>query len=65
MGYNLLPTIREDAEAEAPVFWSSDVNSQLIGKVADDGKDWGQKEKGVSKDEIVGWHHRRNGHEFE
>ena len=64
MGYNLLPTIREDAEAEAPVFWSSDVNSQLIGKVADDGKDWGQKEKGVSKDEIVGWHHRRNGHEL-
>ena len=39
MGYNLLPTILEDAEAEAPVFWSSDVNSQLIEKVTDAGND--------------------------
>ena len=64
MGYNLLPTILEDAEAEAPVFWSSDVNSQLIGKVTDAGNDWGQKEKGVSKDEMAGWHHQCNGHEL-
>ena len=39
MCYNLLPTILEDVEAEAPVFWSSDVNSQLIGKVGDAGND--------------------------
>ena len=44
-------------EAEVPVFWSSDVNSQLIGKVPDAGKDWGQKEKRVSEDEMAGWHH--------
>ena len=41
---------RTDAKAEAPVFWSPDVNSQLIGKVPDTGKDWGQKEKRVSED---------------
>ena len=56
---------RTDAEAKAPVFWSSDVNSQLIGKVVPDaGKDWGQKEKKVSKDEMAGWHHRCNGLEL-
>ena len=43
-----------DAEAEAPVFWSSDVNSPLIGKVPDAGKDRGQEEKRVSKDEMAG-----------
>ena len=43
---------RTDAEAEAPVFWSSDVNSQLIGKVSDTGKDWGQKKK-ISEDEMA------------
>ena len=58
-------TGRTDAEAEAPVFWSSDVNIRLIGKVPDAGKDWGQKEKRASEDEMVGWHHRFNGHEFE
>ena len=46
-----------DAKAEAPVFWSSDVNRWLIGKVPDTGKDWGQKEKEASEDEIVGQHH--------
>ena len=45
-----------DAEAEAPVFWSSDVNSWLIEKVPDAGKDWGQKEKRESEDEVAGWH---------
>ena len=54
---------RTDVEAETPVFWSSDVNRWLIGKVPDAGKDWGQKEK-VSEDEMVGWHHRCNGHEL-
>ena len=48
---------RTDTEAEAPVFWSSDENSQLTEKVPDDGKDWGQKEKRVSEDKMAGWHH--------
>ena len=47
---------RTDAEAEAPVFWSPDMNSQLIGKVPNSGKDWGQKEKRASEDEMAGWH---------
>ena len=50
-------TGRIDAETEAPVFWSSDVNRWLTGKVHDAGKDWGQKEKRVSEDEMAGWHH--------
>jgi len=49
-------TGRTDAETEAPVFWSSDGNRQLIGKVPDTGKDWGQKEKRASEDEMGGWH---------
>ena len=47
-------TGRIDAAAEAPVFWPPDVNSQLIGKNSDAGKDWRQKKKGVEKDEMVG-----------
>ena len=54
-----------DAETEAPILWPSVVKSWLIGKDPDAGKDWGQKEKGVTEDEMVGWHHRLNGHEFE
>ena len=53
------------AEAETPVFWSSDANSWLIGKVPDAGKDWGQKEKRVSEEEMAGWHHWCNEHEHE
>ena len=53
---------RTDAEAEALVFWSSDANRWLIGKVPDAGKDWGQKEKKASEDEMSGWHHRWKGH---
>ena len=49
-------------DAEAPIVWSSDVNSQLIGKHPDSGKDWGQKKR-ASEDEMDGWHHRCNGHE--
>ena len=45
------------AEVEVPVFWSSDANRWLIGKVPDAGKDQGQKEKRVSEDEMAGWHH--------
>ena len=51
-------------EAEASVFWSSDTNSQLIGKVPDAGKDWGQKEKRVSEDKMTGLHYPCNGHEL-
>ena len=54
---------RTDAEAEAPVFWSSDVN-RLIGKVPSAGKYWGQKEKRASEDEMVGQHYWCNEHEF-
>ena len=46
-----------DTEAEAPILWPPDVKSQLIGKDSDAGKDGGQKEKGVTEDEMVGWHH--------
>ena len=48
-------TGRTDAEAETPVFWSSDVNKWLIRKVPDAGKDWGKKEKTASEDEMAGW----------
>ena len=47
-----------DAEAEAPIFWLLNAKSQLTGKDLDAGKDWGQGEKGVKKDEVVGWHHQ-------
>ena len=56
---------RTDAEAEAPILWPSDVNSQLTGKDPDIGKDWRQKKKGAAEDEMVGWYHWFNGHEFE
>ena len=56
---------RIDAAYEAPIFWSHDVKSQLIGKVPDARKDWRQEEKGTAEDEMVGWHHWLNGHEFE
>ena len=56
---------RTDAEAEAPILWLLDGKSQLIGKDLDAGKDIRQEEKGVTEDEMVGWHHRLNGHKFE
>ena len=46
-----------DTEAEAPILWPPDAKSQLIGKDADAGKDWGQEEKGSTKDKMVRWHH--------
>ena len=52
-------------EAEAPIFWPPDVKSWLTGKDLDAGKDRGQEEKGVTEDEMAGWHHRLDGHEFE
>ena len=54
-------TERTDAEAETPIFWSSDVNSWLTGRVPDAGQDWGQNEKRASVDEIVGCHHHELG----
>ena len=56
-----------DAEAETPVLyaWPPHAESWLIWKGPDAGKDWGQEEKGMIKDEMVGWHHQHNGHEFE
>ena len=51
-------------EAEAPLFWSSDVNSRFIGKVPDARKGWGQEEKRALEDEMAGWDHQCNGHEL-
>ena len=56
---------RTDVEAEAPILWAPDVRSWLIGNDPDAGKDWRQEEKGMTLDEMVGWHHQLNGHEFE
>ena len=55
---------RTDAEAESPIRWPPDVKSWLIWKDPDAGKDWRQEEKGTTEDEMVGWHHWLNGHEF-
>ena len=55
---------RTDFEAETPILWPPDVKSWLIGKDPDAGKDWRQEEKGITEDEIVGWHHQLNGHGF-
>ena len=56
---------RTDVEAETPILWPPDVESWLIGKDPDAGKDWGQEEKVMTRDEIVGWYHWLNGCEFE
>ena len=48
-----------------PILWPLDAKSRLIGKDPDAGKDWRQQEKGMTEDEMVGWHHRLSGHEFE
>ena len=56
---------RTDAEAETPILWSPDVKNWLIWKDLDAGKDWRWEEKGMTEDEMVGWHHWLNGHEFE
>ena len=54
---------RTDAEAEAPILWPPYVKSWLIGKDSDAGRDWGQ-EQGTTEDEMAGWHHWLDGHEF-
>ena len=56
---------RTDAEAETPTLWPPHANSWLVGKVCDAGRDWGQEEKGTTEDEMAGWHHQLDGHEFE
>ena len=54
-----------DAEAEAPILWPPHAKSWLIGKDPDPGRDWGQEEKGMTEDEMAGWHHPLDGREFE
>ena len=56
---------KNDTKAETPVLWPPHAKSWLIGKDPDAGKDWGREEKGMTEDEMVGWHHGLNGHEFE
>ena len=56
---------RADVEAETPILWPPDAKNWLIGKNPNAGEDWKQEEKGTTEDEMVGWHHRLDGHEFE
>ena len=56
---------RNDAKTETPVLWPPHAKSWLIGKDSDAGRDWGQEEKGTTEDEMSGWHHWLDGHEFE
>ena len=56
---------RTDAKAESPVLWPPHVKSWLIGKDSDAGRDWGQEEKGMTEDEMTGWHHQLDGRESE
>ena len=56
---------RTVAEAEVPILWPPEAKNWLIGKDPDAGKDWRQEETGMTEDEMFGWHHRLDGHEFE
>ena len=56
---------KTDAEAEATIVWPPDVKNWLIWKDPDAVEDWGQEEKGTTEGEMVGWHHRLDGHEAE
>ena len=58
-------TGRTQTEADTPILWAPNAKSWLIGKDPNSGKDWRQEEKGMTEDEMVGWHHRLDGHEFE
>ena len=62
---SILKEISPDAEAETPVLWPPHVKGWLIGKDPDAGSGWGQEEKVTTEDEMAGWHHRFDGHEFE
>ena len=63
MHWSIYPIYYTDAEVEASVFWSPDMNSWPIGKVPSAGKDWAEKEK-ASGDEMAAWHQQCNGHEL-
>ena len=54
---------RTDAKAETPILWPAHAKSLLIGKDSDARTDWGQEEKGMTEDEMAGWHHQLDGHE--
>ena len=56
---------RTDAEAETPILWPPHAKMWLTGKDPDAGRDWGQEEKGTAEEEMAGWHHGLDGHEFE
>ena len=56
---------KTDTEAETSILWPPDAKKRLVWKDPDPGKDWRQEEKGMTEDEMVGWHHRYDGHEFE
>ena len=56
---------KTDAKDETPILWPPDAKNWLTEKDSDAGKDWRQEEKGVTEDEMVGWHHLCDGHEFE
>ena len=56
---------RTDAKAETPILWPPHAKSWLTGKDSDAGRDWRQEEKGMTEDEMAGWHHRLDGCEFE
>ena len=55
---------RTDVEAETSILWPPHVKSGLMGKDCEAGRDWGQEEKGTTEDEMAGWHHHLDGHEF-
>ena len=54
-----------DAKAETPILWPPHAKSRLVGKDPDTETDWGQEEKGTTENQMAGWHHRLDGHEFE
>ena len=56
---------RTDTESETPILWLPDAKNRLIWKDPDTGKDWRREKKGTTEDEMVGWHHQWDGHEFE
>ena len=62
---SMLKEITPEYSLEAPILWTPDVKKQLIRKDPDAGKDWRQEEKRMTEDEMVGWHHQLEGHEFE
>ena len=63
--YRVLRSKQIKNNYEAPILWPPDAKNQLTGKDPDAGKDWKQEDKGTTEDEMVGWHHRLKGHEFE